>query len=164
MKKFLALLVVMLMVFSSSAFAAITITPTTKQCYEDTSGNSYCRVNGTIAMDSTYYCNSTTKICGYRFTAAQIGLKSITRFLPVMTHATNVGGSGGVVTWVYHSEGKVDAVGSSTETANIRAYYYAGPTASQSGGGLSAGPLVSAPSYDFSALTAVPFEVIGPAI
>jgi hypothetical protein len=78
MKKFLAILVVMLLV-STQVFAALVPTVTSRQRYEDSLGVGYERVLGTLAFDSTYPCNTTTGICGEPFPASKIGLASISR-------------------------------------------------------------------------------------
>ena len=157
MKKFIAFLLVALLL-APVAFAASTATPTivSKQCYEDSQGVSYCRVLGTLAFDSTYGCNSTTQRCGASFLSYQIGLSSIKRMAIEPANASNVGASGGFVQWSYTATGTAG----NGLTGAVRAM-----VATVGGAAVgSMGPLVSAASYDFSALTSVPFEAVGPVL
>lgn len=161
MKKILSILALLVLV-SSQAFA-ITYTVSSREEFTDTKGNSKVRIYGTIAFDSAYPCNSSTKICGEVFLPTQIGLSTINQVMIDPTFATNVGTAGGVFLLRYHSTGSA-AAGVASETgsvsySNIRGYIAGNTTAG--GPAFSSGPLVSMPSYDLSALTAVPFEAIG---
>ena len=155
MKKFIAILLVALLV-APVAFAASTATPTvvSKMCYEDSQGTSYCRVLGTLAFDSAYGSNVTTGRIGASFTPNQIGLASIKRMAIEASNVSNVGASGGYIVWHYAPT----ATAGNGVTGAIRAMV------AQSGSNLTVAPLVSAASYDFSALTAVPFEAVGPVL
>lgn len=169
MKKILAFLI-LAAGFSNFAFAAaggnVTVTITSRQRYEDKDGVAYERVLGTLAMDANYNCNATSKQCGYRFTPTMIGISNI-RKLDIEPQLSTVVGQpaqGAVVLFKYHREGLVSNGVTGLETANIRAYYWGNSTANASGATISAGGLISTPSYDFSGLTAVPFEAVGPVI
>lgn len=160
MKKILSVLALLVLI-SSQAFA-ITYTVNSREKFTDTDGNAKVRVYGTIAFDSSYPCNSSTKICGEVFLPTQIGLSAITQVIIDPPVATGVGASGGLFFVRYHATGSA-AAGVASETGstsypNIRAYY---TQASPSNGAVINGPLVSMPSYDLSALTAVPFLAIG---
>jgi hypothetical protein len=158
MKKVLGILVALCLI-SSQAFAAPVYTVTSTEKYRDVQGNNKIRVQGTIAFDSAYNCNATTKVCGEAITPAVLGLSSISRMSISPDFATAVGVAGGLVFFRYHTEGFTDNGVAGLEGPNVRMYIYGNITA----GGLpfASGPLVSSPSYNLSALTAVPFEAIG---
>jgi hypothetical protein len=160
MKKILSILALLVLV-SSQAFA-ITYTVSSREDFTNAKGESKVRVYGTIAMDSSYPCNSTTKICGEVFLPAQIGMSAINQVLIDPPYSNVVGAAGGVFFLRYHATGSAAANVASeagvTSYPNIRAYY---TQAVPSNGPVINGPLVSMPSYDLSALTAVPFEAIG---
>jgi hypothetical protein len=157
MKKFLAVLLVALLI-APCAFAASSATPTvvTKQCYEDSQGVSYCRVIGTLAFDSTYGCATALNRCGASLDNTLLGLSSIKKIYISPANASNVGSGGGEIIFGYKA---TDTAGNG-RTGAIRAYV----SSTAIGGGASVAPLVSAASYDFSALTAVPFEAVGPVL
>lgn len=157
MKK-LAILVALCLI-SVQAMAAPTYTASSTEKYRDAQGNSKIRVQGTIAFDSAYNCNASTKICGEAINLSNIGLSSLDQITIEPTFANNVGVAGGVVIFKYHPVGKVDDGVTGLESPNIRMYINGNITAG--GPAFSSGPLVSAPSYDLSALTAVPFSAIG---
>lgn len=150
MKK-LAAFVMALCLISSQAFA-VTYTVTSTEKYRDVDGNNKIRVQGTIAFDSAYNCDSTTGQCGEAIQPSQLGMASISRMAidPAMSPV-----AGGVLVMKYHATGLRPTGGAGDDGANIRAYY----TKSVSAVGNAA--LVSAPSYNLALITALPFEAIG---
>ncbi len=159
MKKILAILVLTL--FVGQAAFAFTPTVTSRQRYEDSQGTTYERVLGNLAFDTAYPCNSSTTICGESLLPNQLGLASVTKMTIENEVATAVGaGQGGLIVFKYHKSGKGAGAttGSSIEGGNVRAYVESNLGANFSG------PLVSMASYDLSALTAVPFEAVGPVL
>jgi len=159
MKKFLVIFLVALLI-APVAFAASKAVPTviSKQCYEDASGTSYCRVIGTLAFDSTYGCDSTTSRCGASLDNTLLGLSSIKKMYIEPTFSASVGTSGGTIVWNYTSTGVAGNGLIGAIIANV-AQARTSSTATS-----TVAPLVSAASYDFSALSAVPFEAIGPVL
>ena len=148
MKKVMALLVVALLI-SSMAFAAVVPSVQSRQRYEDSSGTSYERVIGTLAFDSTYPCNGIS--CGETFGPRQmLGLTSITKMTidPAYTGASS---ANGYVTFLYKSSG-VD--GNNLSIGRLFGVMVIS----------GAAQIVSSPSGDYSSMTAVPFEAVGPVL
>lgn len=164
MKKILAILL-LAACFSEAAFAAsggnATATVNSRQRYEDSNGTTYERILGTLSMDANYNCSATNNVCGYKLVPSRFGVSSISKidFEPQFSNV--VGATGSVVFFKYHREGKVDNGVTGLETANIRAYYTK-PVISD--GKIVNVGLISTPSYDFSGLTSVPFELVGPVL
>lgn len=151
MKKIFAMVAVLSLI-CSQAFA-VTYTVNSTEKFRDAQGNNKIRVQGTIAFDSAYPCNATTSRCGESIEAANLGMSLIDQMTIDPTHSTV---ANGVLLFRYFPLGKRADAGDGTNGPNIRAYY-----GSQGVAGITGGALVSAPSYDLSALTAVPFSAIG---
>lgn len=149
MKKFLAILLAMLLL-SSSAFAAVVVTVSSENRYEDSLGRSYKQVIGTLAFDSTYACTGAT--CGEPFPAqGKLGLASISAWRSPFVYSTL---SASYVTAVAENKvasGGVDASGGTDGRLLLIGVSYVGT-------------LVSAVSGNQSILSAVPFEAIGPVL
>lgn len=162
MKKFLALLTALVLLGSGLANASLQPTVNSRQRYEDASGTTYERVIGTLAFDSTYPGNSTTLIYGEPFPPKVIGLSSIAKMNIDSPYAQNVGPAGGTISFKYSAaECTVNTLGGCAYAPNVRGFYNRATATST---GTTDAPAVSLPSYDLSALTAVPFEAVGPVL
>lgn len=145
MKKF-SLILLALILMCGQAFA-YTITRTTEERFNDaTTGDSYKRINGTFALDSSHPAEGETLL------PSQLGLASFTR--------------------VSIGPGTPPGNFSTTNVPRKFAFDYTNNrffvlTANVAGGGSagaqSYGIEVSGPvTYDLSYLTRVPFEAVGP--
>lgn len=159
MKKFIALISLSLLV-SQSAYASLVPTIESRDRYEDAEGVTYERVVGTLAFDSAYPGNSTTLIYGEPLPVSKLGLASVSKMNVDTAYAQNVGAAGGFILFRYAAAEGTQGTpsGGVSYAPSVRGYYSGG------NGSLTAGPLVSLPSYDLSALTAVPFEAVGPVL
>lgn len=150
------------MFIGHSAFATLQPTVTSRQRYEAQDGTTYERVIGTLAFDSTYPGNSTTLIYGEALPPTILGLASIRKMNIEPTYAQNVGVTGGTIFFKYSAtECTQNPLGGCLYGSNVRAFY---SRATATSTGVTDAPLVSLPSYDLSALTAVPFEAVGPVL
>lgn len=147
MKKF-SLFLLALVLVCGQAFGAITVTRNTEERYNDAvTGDSYRRVIGTIALDSSHPAE------GEVILPSQLGMSSFTKF------TANASGPGA---WTAQS-----ALAASRNirrfgfdyTAN-RLYVISVVSASSTSYGEFevSGPV----TYDLSYLTTVPFEAVGP--
>jgi len=154
MKKFFTIAIALLMVFALAvpAHAVVyTVSDTIRE--KNDQGDDFKRVYGTIAFDSDYPCNNTTGRCGEVLTPSQIGMNTITQLFIDGDVDT---GAIGYFVFKYHAAG---LSGSGSTTSVIRAYIPSmgeGDTATT-----IQAPMASAPTYDLSALIAVPFQAIG---
>jgi len=154
MKKLAAILMALCLI-SSQAFA-VTYTVSSTERFRDDQGNNKIRVQGTIAFDSAYPCNTTTGQCGESIEATNLGMNSISQMNIDPTVSTV---AGGLLIFKYSPTGLRADGGAGSLGPNIRAYY--SQIVSSGATGTNQGALVSAPSYDLSLLTAVPFNAIG---
>ncbi len=158
-----------LIMIGQCAFAAsaATLTVSSRERYTDDAGTSQVRVKGTIAFSSTYRCvTGATGPCGAAILPAQLGMTTIQQMVIEPSVAVNVGqnANGTLLFFKYHRLGNVDpqiAGIAPYSGPNIRAYYWNISTAASGTLGATSTGLTSAPSYDLSDLTAVPFEAIG---
>ena len=156
MKKICILALAFLVLMQAVGFAALVPTITSRQRYTDDAGNERMLVVGTLAFDSTYPCNNTTGQCGEALPPSKMGLETVDAMFIEPYYSAS---AAGVLLFRYLPHGTPPGA-TDVDQPNVRAYYW-GKVGGGATSGLTAGAFVSSPTYDLSALTAVPFLAVG---